>query len=84
MCAIICCTQDKSPKHNTSVTPMSFKVTSINFDFSDDNFELPPMMQEKIVANCKQQIWDIDEEDLVDEITDTYGFCVLDLDYETM
>ena len=42
------------------------------------------MMQEKIVANCKQQIWDIDEEDLVDEISDTYGFCVLDLDYETM
>ena len=24
------------------------------------------------------------EEDLVDEISDTYGFCVLDLDYETM
>ena len=63
---------------------MSFKVTSINFDFSDDNFELPPMMQEKIVANCKHHICDIDEEDLVDEISDTYGFCVLDLNYETM
>tara|TARA_A100001201_G_scaffold49077_3_gene48871 strand:+ start:54102 stop:54350 length:249 start_codon:yes stop_codon:yes gene_type:complete len=81
---IICWLKVASPKHNTRGTPMSFKVTSINFDFSDDNFELPPMMQEKIVANCKQQIWDIDEEDLVDEISDTYGFCVLDLDYETM
>ena len=44
-----------SPKHNTSVTPMSFKVTSINFDFSDDNFELPPMMQEKIVPTVNNK-----------------------------
>ncbi len=59
-----------------------FRVTSIAFDFTDDDFELPPNVQEQFITDCKQRVWVCDEEDLVDAITEFYGFCVSSIDYE--
>ena len=61
---------------------MKFQVTEISFDFTDDNFEVPVEIQRSITRECLGQIWDVeDEEDLVEEITANYGFCVNSLDY---
>ena len=60
-----------------------FRVTSIAFDFTDDDFELPPDIQQQFIVDCKQRVWDVEEEDvLVDAITEFYGFCVSSIDYE--
>ena len=29
--------------------PMQFRVTNINFDFEDDNFELSPIEQQEVI-----------------------------------
>lgn len=59
-----------------------FRVTNIAFDFTDDDFELPPDIQQQFITDCKQRVWVCDEEDLVDAITEFYGFCVSSIDYE--
>ena len=62
---------------------MKFRVTFIHFDFGDDNFELPPAMQEEVIDETFSTIWEADdEEDLVEEITAATGFCVNSIDYE--
>ena len=49
---------------------MKFQVTSINFDFEDDNFECPINEQIEIIDETKGHIWDADDEDdLVEDIT---------------
>lgn len=59
-----------------------YRVTSINFDFEDHDFELPPTIQQEIVDDCLKRVWSCDEDDLVDAITEFYGFCVSSIDYE--
>jgi hypothetical protein len=60
---------------------MKFQVTEISFDFIDDNFECPVEIQRSITKDCLGQIWDVNEEDdLVEEITSAYGWCVSSLD----
>ena len=59
-----------------------YRVNTIAFDFTDDDFELPPEIQQEFVIDCKQRVWDCDEDDLVDAITEFYGFCVSSIDYE--
>ena len=62
---------------------MKFRVTFIHFDFEDDNFELPPAMQEEVIDETFSTIWEaVDEEDLVEEITAATGFCINSIDYE--
>jgi hypothetical protein len=61
---------------------MKFQVTSINFDFEDDNFECPINEQIEIIDETKGHIWDADDEDdLVEEITCATGFCINSIDY---
>jgi hypothetical protein len=61
---------------------MKFQVTEISFDFTDDNFECPVEIQKSITRDCLGQIWDADDDDdLVEEITSAYGWCVNSLDY---
>lgn len=61
---------------------MQFLVKQIQFDFEDDNFELPPIMQEE-VTNDHLGLWEADDEDdLVDEITCASGWCIKSIDYE--
>jgi len=62
---------------------MKFKVTQINFDFEDDNFECPVNEQMEIINEVKSTIWDAcDEDDLVEEITCASGWCIKSIDYE--
>lgn len=62
--------------------PMQFRVTEINIDFEDDNFELPPTEQQSIINDVKSTTWEAcDGDDLVEEITSAIGFCVNSIDY---
>lgn len=63
----------------------SYRVTDIQFDFEDDDFELPVNQQQDLIQDCKKSVWTVDCEDaLVDAITDHYGFCVQSIEYERL
>ena len=62
--------------------PMQFRVTKINFDFEDDNFELSPKEQQEVIEETLATTWEAaDEEDLVEEITNATGWCIKSIDY---
>ena len=63
--------------------PMQFRVTQINIDFEDDDFELPPTEQESLIKEVMSTIWKAsDPDDLVEEITCATGFCIKSIDYK--
>jgi hypothetical protein len=62
--------------------PMQFRVTKINFDFEDDNFELSPKEQQEVIEETLATTWEAsDGDDLVEEITSATGWCVNSIDY---
>ena len=62
--------------------PMQFRVTEINIDFEDDNFELSPTEQSEIIDDVMSATWEAsDGDDLVEEITSAIGFCINSIDY---
>ena len=62
--------------------PMQFRVTNINFDFEDDNFELSPIEQQEVIEETLSTTWEAaDGDDLVEEITSATGWCVNSIDY---
>ena len=62
--------------------PMQYRITEINIDFEDDNFELPPSEQQEIISEVMSTTWEAsDADDLVEEITAATGFCVNSIDY---
>ena len=62
--------------------PMQYRITEINLDFEDDNFELPPSEQQEILSEVMSTTWEAsDADDLVEEITSATGFCVNSIDY---
>ena len=62
--------------------PMQFRVTQIDIDFEDDNFELSPTEQSEIIDDVMSATWEAsDADDLVEEITSATGFCVNSIDY---
>ena len=62
--------------------PMQFRVTEINIDFEDDNFELSPTEQQDVINDVMSTTWEAsDGDDLVEEITSATGFCVNSIDY---
>ena len=62
--------------------PMPFRVTQINIDFEDDNFELSPTEQQDVIDDVMSTTWEAsDGDDLVEEITSATGFCVNSIDY---
>jgi len=63
---------------------MQFQVTEIEFDFTTDDgeYELQPSRQEQIIDETIGQVWEaIDEDDLIEEITDVTGWCIKSIDY---
>ena len=61
---------------------MQFRVTKINFDFEDDNFELSPIEQQEVIEETLATTWEAsDGDDLVEEITSVTGWCVNSIDY---
>ena len=63
--------------------PMHYRVTQINIDFEDDNFELSPTEQQDVIDDdVMSTTWEAsDADDLVEEITSATGFCVNSIDY---
>ena len=63
---------------------MQFQVLDIEFDFTDDLDDEPldDETQNDIYDEVFGQVWEAeDEEDLVEEITTAYGWCIKSLDY---
>ena len=62
--------------------PMQFRITQIDIDFEDDNFELSPTEQSEIIDDVMSTTWEAsDGDDLVEEITSATGFCINSIDY---
>ena len=65
-----------------SIRKMHYRITQINIDFEDDNFELSPTEQSEIIDDVMSTTWEAsDPDDLVEEITSATGFCVNSIDY---
>ena len=61
---------------------MQFRITDIEFDFEDSQGELPYDEQVALVDDVMSITWDAaDNEDLVEVITCSTGFCVKSIDY---
>ena len=61
---------------------MKFLVTDIEFDFEDSQGELDQWEQDQITSN-NIGVWEADDEDdLIEEITASSGWCIKSIDYE--
>ena len=61
---------------------MQYRITQINIDFEDDNFELSPTEQQEIIDDVMSTTWEAsDEDDLIEEITSASGWCIKSIDY---
>ena len=63
---------------------MKLLVTKIEFDFNDDYDDAYKLtLDEQIsITNDNLGIWEVDDEDeLVDKISDTSGWCIKSIDY---
>lgn len=63
---------------------MQFKVTQIEFDFTDDLGEvaLDDETQDELYDDVMSTVWDADDEDdLIEEITCATGWCIKSIDY---
>ena len=66
----------------SSYKPMHYRITQINIDFEDDNFELSPTEQQDVIDDVMSTTWEAsDGDDLVEEITSATGFCINSIDY---
>ena len=63
---------------------MKLLVTKIEFDFNDDyddDYSLT-LDEQNSITNDNLGIWEVDNEDeLVDKISDTLGWCIKKIDY---
>jgi hypothetical protein len=65
-----------------SIRKMQYRITEINIDFEDDNFELSPTEQQDVINDVMSTTWEAcNGDDLVEEITAATGFCVNSIDY---
>jgi len=61
---------------------MKFLVTDIEFDFEDSQGELDQWEQDQITSN-NIGVWEADDEDdLIEEITASTGWCIKNIDYD--
>ena len=64
---------------------MKLLVTQIEFDFNDDDFvewQGLSLDEQIAITNDNLGIWEVDDEDeLVDKISDTLGWCIKSIDY---
>ena len=64
---------------------MQFQVTKIEFDFDSDILDTEEMTDEdcqEIIDETMSTIWEAsDEDDLIEEITCTTGWCINSIDY---
>ena len=61
---------------------MKFLVTEVEFDFTASQGELDKWEQDQIVKN-NIGVWEADDEDdLIEEITSSTGWCIKSIDYD--
>ena len=61
---------------------MKFYVIDVEFDFTDSQGELDEWEQDQIVKN-NIGVWEADDEDdLIEEITASTGWCIKSIDYD--
>ena len=61
---------------------MKFNVIDVEFDFTDSQGELEEWEQDQIVKN-NIGVWEADDEDdLIEEITASTGWCIKSIDYD--
>ena len=61
---------------------MNYYVNDIEFDFTDSQGELDEWEQDQIVNN-NIGVWEADnEDDLIEEITTSSGWCIKSIDYD--
>ena len=61
---------------------MKFNVTDVEFDFTDSQGELEVWEQEQIVQNNIGCLDADDEDDLIEEITASTGWCIKSINYD--
>ena len=64
---------------------MKFNVTEIEFDFDDECYGYEPLTFDEEISIRDQAlgIWDtLDEDDLIEQITELSGWCIKSIDYE--
>ena len=61
---------------------MKFNVIDVEFDFTDSQGKLDEWEQDQIVKN-NIGVWEADDEDdLIEEITASTGWCIKSIDYD--
>ena len=66
---------------------MKFLVTEIKFDFDDECYGYDPLTKEEENSIIEQSlgVWDTsDEDDLIEQITNTMGWCIKSIDYKSI
>ena len=64
---------------------MKFLVTDIEFDFNTDmpDYYSVSFDDQQLIVNDNLGVWEADDEDdLIEEITSTSGWCIKSIDYE--
>ena len=64
---------------------MKFLVTDIEFDFNTDmpDYYSVSFDDQQLIINDNLGVWEADDEDdLIEEITSTSGWCIKSIDYE--
>lgn len=61
---------------------MQFQVTAIEFDFELEDDLFLNLEEQQIIEDILGEIWEADdEEDLIEEITCSAGWCIKSIDY---
>ena len=61
---------------------MKFNVIDVEFDFTDSQGELDEWEQDQLIKN-NIGVWEADDEDdLIEEITASTGWCIKSIDYD--
>ena len=61
---------------------MQFQITAIEFDLDYQDLISQPNLQESLQEQYVGDIWEADDEDdLVEEITASSGWCIKSIDY---
>ena len=63
---------------------MKFLVTKVKFDFDEGDIDDPITFEEQVqIIHDNLGVWEADDEDdLIEEITTSSGWCIKSIDYE--
>ena len=63
---------------------MKFNVTEIKFDFDEGDIDDPITFEEQVqITYDNLGVWEADDEDdLIEEITTSSGWCIKSIDYD--